>query len=968
MPVKGKSLHKIKNETRSPNDIHLLSEEIIDKAGVGIYIVQNSKFVYLSNLYKKITGYTDQDLINKYSLDYIYSDDRETVRKRAIKCLKKETFEPYEYRFINKNKELRWILETVTPIIYHGERAALGSFMDITERKLMEEALRLSEEKHRAIIENIEDGYVELDLKGNFIFFNDAICKMHGYSRIELLKLNYRDMMDEENARKIYAKYNKVFTTGVPEKEYEYEIITKNGQKRNLETSISIIKNDAGRIVAFRGIVRDRTEHKQDEEALRQSEEKYRGILENIEDGFFEVNLAGNFTFFNNSTCILLGYSREEMMGMNYRQYTDKNTSKEVFQTFNNIYKTGIPAKEFDWLIVRKDRTRRYVEASISLKKDSSGKPSGFQGFTHDVTERLQAEFQKEAALEALRESEEKYRSILENIQEAYFEVDLAGNFTFFNDSLCRMTGCSKEELTGTNYTRFSDKENSKFVFQAFNKVYTTGEQTERFDWLIIRKDGTKRYIEASVSLRKDSSGKPSGFKGVIRDITERKRIEQELNYMATHDTLTGLPNRLMFSQLLNQAIQSTRRNKKHLAVFFIDLDRFKIINDSLGHEAGDQLLQEIARRFKASLRAADIVGRLGGDEFVILIEDFHGFDQVKTVAHKILSAAIKPMVIMGEECRVTASIGISVYPKNGQDEQSLMKNADIAMYFAKEEGKNNYQFYSKDIKTQSNERLSIETNLRRALERNELYLNYQALLDFKTNEITGVEALLRWNNQDLGSVTPMQFIPVAEETGLIVPIGKWVMKTACIQNVAWQNKGLSPVCMAVNLSLRQLMDDNLLADIKNVLDESGMNPKFLELEIKESMVMHNPSKLISLLSKIKEMGVRLAIDDFGIGYSSLAQIKRFPIDTLKVDRSFIRNLPDNTEDKAITEAIIAMGKTLSLTVVAEGVETLEQENYLRERVCDEMQGFYFCKPVTADKFAELLREHNLRSSRKINI
>ncbi len=952
MSIERQSIRKKKRTTNSPKSLSVLSEEIIAKAGVGIYIVQNGKFVYLGNLFQKMTGFTEKDLIGTNSLEKIYPEDKEKVRKHAIKCLKKESFEPYEFRFVKKNQELQWILETVTPIIYNNERATLGSFMDITERKLTEDALRQSEEKYRAIIENIEDGYVETDLKGNFIFFNDAISKMHGYRNIELLRLNYRDIMDERNAKKIYARYNKVFTTGQPEKEFEYEIITKNGQRRNLETSISLIKNPTGRIVAFRGIVRDRTEHKQAVEALRLSEEKYRTILENIEEGFFEVDLAGNFTFFNISLCQLMGYSREELLGMNYRKYTDKVTSKEVFSTFNGIYKTGMPAKEFDWLIVRKDGTKRYVEASVSLKKNASGSPLGFQGFTHDVTERKIAE-------EALRQSEEKYRSILENIQEAYFEVDLAGNFTFFNDSLCRMTGCSRDELTGSSYKKFSDEENSKNVFLAFNKIFKTGNPTEGFDWRITRSDGTKKYIEASVSLNKDSSGNPTGFKGVIRDITERKRIEQELNYMATHDALTGLPNRLMFSQLLNQAIQSAKRNKRQLAVFFIDLDRFKIINDTLGHEAGDLLLQEIAKRFRRGLRAVDVVGRLGGDEFVILIEEFSDLTQVAKVAHKILSAAMKPMVIMDEECRVTASIGISAYPHDGHDEQTLMKNADIAMYYAKEEGKNNYQFYSRDIKTHSTERMTIETNLRRALERNELFLDYQARLDFKTNEITGVEALLRWKNPYLGLVTPTQFIPVAEETGMIVPIGKWVLKEACAQNVAWQREGLPPVCMAVNLSLRQLMDDNLLEDIKSVLRETGMPPNLLELEITESMVMHNPERLVALLKKIKAMGTRLAIDDFGTGYSSLAQIKHFPIDTLKVDRSFIRNLPQDAEDKAITKAIINMGKVLSLTVVAEGVETTEQENYLREQVCDEMQGFYFSKPVTADEFADLLRKHN---------
>ena len=567
---------------------------------------------------------------------------------------------------------------------------------------------------------------------------------------------------------------------------------------------------------------------------------------------------------------------------------------------------------------------------------------------------------------ESLRQGEEKYRTILESIQEGYFEVDLNGNFTFCNDSMSRLTGHSKEELLGMNHKQFTNKETAKEVFQAFNKVYTTGEPSKGFDWQIIRKDGVEGFIEASVSLQKDSSGKPTGFKGMIRDITERKRMEQQINYMATHDVLTGLPNRLMFSQLLNQAIRSAQRHKRQLAVFFIDLDRFKTINDSLGHEAGDRLLKEIARRFKKSLRAVDVVGRLGGDEFVIFIEEVEEFRQVEIVAHKLLSSAIKPMVLTGEECRVTASIGISIYPKDGEDEQSLIKNADIAMYFAKEEGKNNYQFYSKDIQSQSNERLSLETNLRLALERKEFSLHYQAKVDFKTGEITGVEALLRWDNPYLGSVTPTQFIPVAEETGLIVPIGRWVMKTACAQNVAWQRQGLPPVCMSVNLSLRQIMDDKLLEDIKAALDDSGMAPNLLELEITESMLMHNPARLIAVLTNIKKMGVRLAIDDFGTGYASLAQIKNFPIDTLKVDRSFIRNLPQDSENRAITEAIIAMGKTLSLTVVAEGVETQAQEDFLRDHICDEMQGFYFSKPIAPDQFADLLRNHD-PSSKKIN-
>jgi EAL domain-containing protein (putative c-di-GMP-specific phosphodiesterase class I) len=340
------------------------------------------------------------------------------------------------------------------------------------------------------------------------------------------------------------------------------------------------------------------------------------------------------------------------------------------------------------------------------------------------------------------------------------------------------------------------------------------------------------------------------------------------------------------------------------------------------------------------------------------LIDEVSDSNQASIVARKILSNIIKPVTLMEQECRITASIGICMYPKDAEDEQSLMKYADIAMYLAKEEGKNNYQFYSEDIRSISLERLSIETNLRGALERNEFSLHYQAKVDFKTNAITGVEALLRWQNPHLGSVTPTQFIPVAEETGLIVSIGKWVMKTACAQNVAWQQQGLPAVCMAVNLSLRQLTDENLIDDIRTALNDSGMAPNLLELEITESAAMSKPAHTISVLAKIKSMGVRLAIDDFGTGYTSLSQIMHFPIDTLKVDRSFIHNIPKDAEDMAFTEAIISVGKTLSFTVVAEGVETVEQMNFLNDHFCDEMQGYYFSKPIVPEQFADLLRKH----------
>jgi len=438
----------------------------------------------------------------------------------------------------------------------------------------------------------------------------------------------------------------------------------------------------------------------------------------------------------------------------------------------------------------------------------------------------------------------------------------------------------------------------------------------------------------------------------VDEQIAHAARVE----YLAYHDGLTALPNRSLFSKLLGQGIQHAHRYNKQLAVLFLDLDRFKQINDSLGHQAGDQLLQEVATRLKTCLRDSDAVARLGGDEFVVLLPELEDETHAATVAQKILSAVARPFVLIGQEFRVTASVGISTYPQDGLDEQTLTKNADIAMYQAKDEGKNNFQFYSEKLNTDSLERLALDLSLRHALERNEFRLDYQAKRDIRSGLITGMEGLLRWQHPYLGTIAPMQFIPVAEETGLIVPIGKWVLRTACLQNVAWQKQGLPRMSMAINLTARQFADERLLPDLAEMLVATGMDAQLLELEIAESLLMRDVATSLRTLGGLKNMGIRIAIDDFGIGYSSLSTLKQFPLDTIKIDRSFIRDVASVDEDKALTEAIIAMGRTLSLTVVAQGVETKEQADFLRHNACDEFQGFYLNVPMPAEQIAELLR------------
>jgi diguanylate cyclase (GGDEF)-like protein len=439
-----------------------------------------------------------------------------------------------------------------------------------------------------------------------------------------------------------------------------------------------------------------------------------------------------------------------------------------------------------------------------------------------------------------------------------------------------------------------------------------------------------------------------------LRESESKLEHAQRVEYLAYHDGLTGLPNRSMFSKLLAQSISEARRYDKQLAVAFLDLDRFKQINDALGHEAGDQLLMEVAARLRGCVRDSDMVARLGGDEFVVLLPEIEEGKQAAIVAQKILTVVGKAFTLIGQEFRVTASIGISLYPQDGEDEQTLTKNADIAMYQAKAEGKNNCRFYSENMNANSLERLALESSLRRALERNEFRLYYQAKRDIRSGGITGMEALLRWEHPDLGTVAPVQFILIAEETGLIVPIGKWVLKTACLQSVAWQKEGLPPLSVAVNMTARQFSDEYLLQDLASILEETGMSPQLLEIELSESLLIRDVETSLRILTGIKSLGVRIAIDDFGTGYSSLATLQRFPLDTVKIARSFIGQLP--SENSTLAGAVIAMGKSLSLTVIAQGVETKEQAEFLRAHACDELQGFYFNRPLPARQFAQLMR------------
>lgn len=649
--------------------------------------------------------------------------------------------------------------------------------------------------------------------------------------------------------------------------------------------------------------------------------------------------------------------------------YVYDDDREKLTQVVMKAITEQISENDCEYRIIRPDGEIRWLLSRILIGLNSKGEPRYLASMCFDITEQKLAQEHLERSNVQLEQAQKFLHAALSASGIAIFRhaidrqaSDLGSqDYNTWNFNLSELYGYPPGTLmTPELRDRRMKKEDIAAIQYKISESLTTGRHDCQYEYPIQWEDQSKRWLLAKYTTEFDGRGKPQYVSGAVVDITDRKQAEEQTNFMATHDMLTELPNRFMFSNLLKHTIETAKRYSNRFAVFFIDLDRFKAINDALGHQAGDQLLVGISDRLLQCLRSSDVLARISGDEFVLLAPGLDSEDGAAVLARKIIADVSKPIDLYGHKCQVTASIGICLYPDHGTDEETLIKHADSAMYIAKEAGKNNYQFFNALSTSQSLERMALENELRAALGNGELYLEYQAKLNLRNDEISGVEALLRWENEQFGNVSPARFIPVAEETGLIVPIGRWVLMAACRQNVEWQRQGMQPICVSVNISARQFLSKDLLEHIKEALEETGMAPELLELEITESMVMHHVEEALAQLFEIKKLGARIAIDDFGTGYSSLAQLKRFPIDTLKVDRSFISEVAHNLEDQAITEAIIEMGRSMSLTITAEGVETKEQQEFLRRRACDEIQGYYFSRPVAPSEFSKFFHGHNL--------
>jgi len=638
----------------------------------------------------------------------------------------------------------------------------------------------------------------------------------------------------------------------------------------------------------------------------------------------------------------LTGYSAQDFLGntqITLESITHIEDRKRVRAIIDNAVETRqqfvVEFRIFD----ANGNVRWLIERGCPIYNDS-GAVEAIEGFLQDITRRKLSEF---AAIEA----EERYRSIFENAVEGIYQTSPDGQYLNFNPALAKIYGYESASELRSGITDIDEQlyveagKRNEFV-----KLMTQHGIVKNFEAQVRRRDGEIIWISENAREVRDQNGRLMFYEGTVSDITQRKEHEHELKYLSTHDALTGLPNRTLMIDRLQQYIGLADRYSSKVATAFVDLDQFKIVNDSMGHHAGDELLKIMAKRLTQCVRESDTVVRLGGDEFVLLITGLHQVEDISESMHRVLTAVAEPCQIEGREFVVSCSIGISVYPDDAANTTELLKYADSAMYKSKQSGRNTFQFYTEGLNKRLMERLDLEYRLRRALENNEFQLHYQPKMDFATGTVCGAEALIRWQQADGNMISPASFIPVAEETGLIEDIGRWVLHQACQQAVAINQLTGYRFPIAVNVSPRQFRQVGMVHSVKTALEESGLDPMCLELEITESSLVHDTKNFIKTLHELKALGVKLAIDDFGTGYSSMAYLKDFPVDRLKIDQVFVSHLETEHSNIAILKAIIALGHSLEMKVIAEGVETAYQKAFLHGIGCDELQGYYFSKPL----------------------
>ena len=966
--------------------------------GEGVFLTDGRHVLFANESFCKLTGYSEDELSHLSSLEDLFPESQSALWSHGSHRSSHKPMTPLKWSpcLKQKNQVLRAVEISLSPLGEGHEIQWLGLARDLVavdtiQLKKAQDDLRASRERLQAVVTAAPLVIFALDENGNFTLSEG--------SGLKALNLKPGQVVGR-SALEFYREYPELIRDLRRALKGEKFVATVQVAGLWFETQYVPLADEKGKLTGVSGIAVDVTDRKRMEESLRQRME-FEKLITNLSSQFINLpwekidqgikkslDSIGRFIGADRALLFLAKGDKldrpafewaasaavageawnPETFLSDYTWFSEQIRHQEVLHVESPDELPPQAAAERRFLMARK------VTSLVVIPIVSGGLPMGLLSFSTTLTpkrwspedialfkitgEMLSSALERKHAELALRGSEDKFRELFNNANDAIFIFSLfndgvPGKFVEVNDLACQKTRFSREELLQMTPYDLTAPEDTSDMPKLFKRLLDQGHVT--YEKAHLSKEGHKVPFEVNSHVFTWNGQKMA--QAIARDVSDRKRAEETIRRQAFYDVLTGLPNRTLFKDRLEQAMKTAQRNKQVLCVMVLDLDRFKTINETLGHQIGDKLLMGVADRLLGILADNGTIARFGGDEFTLLWPQVNQAEEATRHAQRIIETLTAAFKLDGHELHVTTSIGMAFFPEDGENPEVLMKNAETAMYRAKEQGRNNFQLYASVMNVSAFKQLLMENSLRRALEKEEFVVYLQPQIDLATRRMIGAEALVRWQHPDLGLVFPTEFIGLAEETGLIVPIGEWVLERVCKLGKQWREKGLPNVCVSVNLSARQFQQRDLVSRIAQILQETGLDPDYLGLEITESIAMKNADFTISALNDMKKMGIHLSLDDFGTGYSSLSYLKRFPLETLKIDRSFVRDITTDPNDAAIVQAVIALAHSLKLKVVAEGVETEGQLGFLKSHGCDQVQGYYYSHPLSEENFLDILRE-----------
>lgn len=905
------------------------------------------RFEFVSPSYCEMFGKTEADLLGHSFMPLVHEDDRASTAE-AMRDLYQPPYRCYLEQRAMTVHGWRWLAWADTSVLDDAGNVVfvIGAGRDITDRKQAEHALMVSERRLSMTLGNLPGMAYRCRNTPDYPmdYVSEGAQELLGLDADQVAAgINFSEWIAAGDRARVWREVQQAVAAN-RSYQLEYRLNLKDGRQRWVWEQGKCVSAPGEQPAILEGLILDVTDRLQAESDLRASEARYRGLVEDSPIMICHFKPGGKILFVNQNYCRYFGRTADELIGSSFLDLLPKDEHDRVRSNLSTLTRSH-PVQVHEHRVVLPDGANRWQRWTNRAVFDQLGRLESYHSVGEDITERREAE-------EQLRISEAVFSSTSEGIT----VTDLDGTIIDVNEAFTRITGYDRSEVLGQNPRILKSGHHDKAFYQAMFRALQENGAWRGEIWNR-SKDGTVYPELLMINTVKNAQQELTGYVAVFADISELKQTHQRLDHIVHYDPLTDLPNRLLLGARLRQSLRTAHRNKFLNAVIYLGLDRFKTINDGMGQPVGDLLLQRVAERLTSSVRGDDTVARVGGDEFVVLLEDAKNADQVALIGQKLMQAISAPLHLANGDVHMTASMGITLYPQDGDDADQLLRNADTAMNKAKEDGRNTYQFYTEALTISAFEHVLLENSLRNALDKGELHLVYQPQFDCSDQTIVGMEALLRWHHPDLGVVSPARFIPVAEQSGLIRDIGKWVLQTACQQGSDWLQKGFRFGRIAVNIAGPQIKHQDFLDVVTQALDLSAMPAQHLALEVTEGFVMYGTDAGVTHLKQLQSLGIEVCIDDFGTGYSSLRYLKELPIDKLKIDQSFVRDIPKDRNDMAIAAAVIAMGRALDLKVIAEGVETSEQAEFLAQQGCGEVQGYLYSKPLTVEDMTELLAQ-----------